>query len=186
MDRYPALKPEQMSFEQRRVARAVDKRRKGGLAGPFIPLVYAAGFLDHFQTLGEHVRFDTGLPRKLIELAILMTARHVSAQYEFHVHSPPARQFGLSEETISAIAARQRPPKLDEDETLVYDFCSEMYATGRVSEDTVDRFERRFGKPVVIDLIATCGYYGTLGLVLNVTATYLPPDVEPPFEAPHD
>jgi 4-carboxymuconolactone decarboxylase len=186
MTRYPLIPPEDMYFEQRRVAQAVAQRRKGGLAGPFIPLVHVPGILDRFQTLGEHVRFDTGLPRKLIELVILITARHVQAPFEFHVHSPPAREFGVSDETIEALAANRRPAKLDDDEAVVYDFCTELHKTGRVSDEMFARTDKRFGKAVILDLIATCGYYGALGWVLNVTHTFPPPDVVPPFPVAAD
>lgn len=125
--------------------------------------------------LGEHCRFYTGLPAKLRELAIMITARHVSAPLEFHVHAMEAREFGITEEKIVAIAQQRTPPDLDEDEALIYEFCSEMFATGRIDDGLFDRAKERFGKEVIIDLIATCGYYKTLGFVINVTQAQ-PPD----------
>ena len=122
MTRYPPVAPEDMYYEQRRVYRAVAKRRKpsasseGGVEGPFVPLVHVPGILDRLQSLGEHCRFHTGLPAKLRELAIIITARHVAAQLEFHVHAMEAREFGLAEEAIEAVADQRRPAKLDADE----------------------------------------------------------------------
>ncbi len=190
--RFPPIPPEDMYFEQRRVAQAVGERRKasassnGGVEGPFVPLLYVPGILDRLQALGEHVRFHTGVPPKLRELAILVTARHVGAQLEFFVHAIEAREFGLAEDAIDALAAKRLPANLDEDEKTVYDFCSELHARGRVSDDTFARAEKRFGKVVILDLIATCGYYATLGMVLNVTQTVLPPEVVLPFSVPAD
>lgn len=180
MTRYPPIAPQDMYYEQRRVVCAVAARRKpsvssqGGVEGPFIPLVYSPGILDRLQNLGELCRFHTGLPAKLRELAIIITARHVGAQLEFHVHAMEAEEFGFSHEGIAAVAARQRPEKLDEDEALIYDFCTEMYAAGTVSDETFARAEKRFGRPVIVDLVATCGYYKTLGMVITTCHPPIP------------
>jgi len=184
MTRYPPLRREEMYFEQRRVADAVAERRKGGLAGPFVPLAYVPAILDQLQLLGEHLRFDTGLPRKLLELAILITARHSQAQVEFIAHARPAREFGVTDEQIAALADKRRPEKLDEDEALVYDFCTELHHRGRVSDELFARAEKRFGKPVILDLVTTCGYYAMLAMVLNVTETPLPAGAVAPFPVP--
>ena len=45
---------------------------------------------------------------------------------------------------------------------------SRVATEGRVSDELFARIEKRFGKAVIIDLLATCGYYATLGLGLNV------------------
>ena len=195
MTRYPPIAPEDMYYEQIRVVEAVKKRRKpsvsseGGVEGPFVPLVYVPGILDRLQSLGEHCRFHTAIPPKLRELAIIITARHVAAPLEFHVHAMEAREFGLAEEVIGAVAATSRPPKLDEDEALVYDFCTALFAEGRVPDDLFDGTEKRFGKALIIDLLATCGYYAMLGRGLNVTQAPVPAFLAgfvPAFSVPND
>ncbi|WP_051975147.1 carboxymuconolactone decarboxylase family protein [Cupriavidus necator] len=195
MTRYPPIAPEDMYYEQKRVFQAVSSRRKpsassqGGVEGPFVPLVHVPGILDRLQSLGEYCRFHTAIPPKLRELAIMITARHVAAQLEFHVHAMEAREFGLAEEAIEAIAARRRPAAMDDDEALVYDFCTALFAEGRVSDALFDRAAERFGKAAIIDLIATCGYYATLGLVINVAKPATPAFLEgfiPAFPVPND
>lgn len=190
MTRYPETAPEDMSCEQRRVVRAVHQRRKGGLEGPFVPLVYAPGILDHLQALGEHCRFHTGVPDKLRELAIIVAARHAASPYAFHGHAAVARRLGLAEDAIMAIAAQQRPARLDADEALVHDFCCGMCADGRVDDDVFERAEQRFGRAVIIDLVAVCGYYAMLALGINVTQPPQPPaffeGYEPAFSVPAD
>jgi len=190
MTRYPEIAPEDMYYEQRQVFEAVAQRRKGGVEGPFVPLVHVPGILDRLQSLGEHCRFHTGVPDKLRELAILITARHVAAPLEFHVHAVVARRFDLAEETIEAVAARRRPAKMDEDEELVHDFCTALFTEGRVSDELFDRTDKRFGKAVIIDLIATCGYYAILGMGMNVTEAPTPPrylaDFVPAFSVSND
>jgi 4-carboxymuconolactone decarboxylase len=185
--RFPKIAMEDMYFEQRRVAQAIARRRKasassnGGLEGPFVPLVYVPGILDRLQALGEHCRFHTGVPAKLRELAICITARHIGAGVEFFVHAIEAREFGLAEAKLEAIAEGKRPDGLDEEEAVVYDFTVALHETGQVSDALFARAEECFGKAIILDLIATCGYYATLGMVLNVTRTALPPSVPLPF-----
>jgi len=184
-----------MTFEQRRVVLAVTNRRKpsvsseGGVEGPFVPLVYVPGILDRLQSLGEHCRFHTGVPPKLRELAIIIAARHVAAPLEFHVHAMEAREFGLADDVIDAVAARKRPAMMDEDETLAYDFCSALFADGRVSDELFLRVDSRFGKAVIVELLATCGYYAMLGMGLNVTQATAPAFLAgfvPAFDVPND
>lgn len=193
MTRFPLVRPEDMYFEQRAVAQAVTKRRRpsasteGGLGnGPFLRLLYVPGILDRIQMLGEHLRFYTALSKKIRELIILITARHVGAQFEFHVHAIEAREFGLAEEIIDAIAAKTRPAVLDPEEELIYEFCTELFAEGRVSEELFTKAEKHFGRAVILDIVATCGYYATLGTVLTISQTNLPPEIPAPFAASDD
>ena len=62
-----------------------------------------------------------------------------------------------------------------DDEALVYRFCTSLYAQGTVSDELFKEFEAAFGKAAAIDLVVTCGYYATLGMVLNVSQAE-PPD----------
>lgn len=173
--RYPEIKYQDMNHRQREAVAIVKARRKpsvsseGGVEGPFIPLVYIPEVLDKFQALGEHCRFHTSVPPKLRELAIIITARHVSAQLEFHVHAMEAREFGLAEPVIQAIAQNKQPEFHDQDERIVYEFCSSLHANGQVPEDVFAQAEKAFGQAMLIELITTCGYYGTLGLSMNVS-----------------
>jgi 4-carboxymuconolactone decarboxylase len=182
--RYPKLKPEEMYYEQRVVAEAVQARRDGGLVGPFVPLSYAPGILDRQQMLGEYCRFHTGLPPKLREWTIMIAARHVNSPGVFTAHARLAHagsasrdearwgkgSGGVNKGAIDAVAAQRKPEKLKEDEAIVYEFCTEMHVTGGVSDALFERAEKYFGKAVILDLIAIYGHYATLGLVYNLSA----------------
>lgn len=191
--RYPPLAKRDMNHEQLRVVDLVTKRRKpsvsseGGVEGPFVPLVYIPGILDRLQALGEHCRFRTSLPPKLRELAIIITARHVAAQLEFHVHAMEAHEFGLDQSVIDAVAAREHPATMSIDEALVYDVCSQLHAQGAVSDDTFEKFIDYFDRTMLVELIATCGYYATLGLSMNVSHPPIPKFLagfKPAFDVP--
>ncbi len=182
-----------MNHEQLRAVQVVTKRRKpsvsseGGVEGPFIPLVYIPGILDRFQALGEHCRFSTSLEPKLRELAIIITARDVAAPLEFHVHAMEAHEFGLAQNIIDAVAAQQRPENMPLAEELVYDLCTEYHTDGRVSDATFQKTVDHFGHAAIIEIITTCGYYGTLGLSMNVSHPPVPKFLagfQPAFSVP--
>jgi 4-carboxymuconolactone decarboxylase len=178
--RFTELTPELMTPEQRRAAEAIQSGPRGsGLRGPFNALLRSPELCDHVQRAGEYVRFRSSIPRKLNELAIIITGRHWTAQYEFYAHRKMAVEAGLAPAIADAIAEGRRPEGMDTDEALVYDFTAELLRTGQVPDALYHRTEERFGERGVIDLVGALGYYSLVSLVLNVAQVPLPAGVEP-------
>ena len=50
---------------------------------------------DLTQKLGEYARFRPSVPAKIRELAIIVAARHWTAQFEWNAHRRAAAQAGL-------------------------------------------------------------------------------------------
>ena len=69
-----------------------------------------------------------------------------------------------------------------EDETIVYDFVSELLGTGQVSDVAFQRVNAAFGERGVVDLVGAVGYYSLVSMVLNVARVPLPAGVEPPLK----
>ena len=151
------------------------------MRGPFDALLRSPGLADRMQKLGAFVRFESSLPPRLAELAILITARHWGAQYEWYAHRRLAEQEGLAPEIAQDIAEGRRPAALRADETAVYEFCRELHETHEVGDAAWNAALERFGERGVIDLIGTCGYYATVSMVLNATRHPLPEGVAPPL-----
>ncbi|HUJ88108.1 MAG TPA: carboxymuconolactone decarboxylase family protein [Burkholderiales bacterium] len=184
MEESPRLLPlskTDMSEAQRRVYDAIVAGPRGGVRGPFDALLRSPGLADRMQKLGACVRFETSLAPRLSELAILVTARHWGAQYEWYAHRRLAEQAGLGPEIADAIAAGRRPAALDPDEAAVYDFARELHETKNVGDAAWGAALERFGERGVIDLIGTCGYYTLVSMVLNATRHPLPEGVAPPL-----
>ncbi len=180
-DRFPPIPPDELTSDQRRAAAALEQGRRGALFGPFIPMLRSPSFMDRAQRLGEYLRYDSAIPLRLRELAILMTARHFRQAYEWHVHAPAATQAGLAAPTLTAIAEGRRPETLQADEATVYDFCVELHGGHEVSDATYARARALLGEQGVIDLCGVCGYYGLLALVMNVARTPLPRGAPAPW-----
>ena len=137
---------------------------------------------DRVQRLGEEIRFRSSLPAKLNEMAILVTARFWSSQYEWHSHCKLALDAGLDPAVAQDIAEGRHPAKIDADESIIYDFSQELHEKPGVSDATHKRALDRFGERGVFDLIAVNGFYSLVSMCLNVDRTPLPDGVPRPLE----
>lgn len=148
--------------------------RPGPLGGPFNVWLRSPGIGDLVQKLGEEIRFRSSLAGKLNELAILVTARHWTSQYEWVAHHKLALEGGLNPAIAEDIAQGRRPAGMDADETIVYEFSRELHQTQGVSDATYSAALARFGERGVVDLISVNGYYGLVSMCLNVDRTPVP------------
>jgi 4-carboxymuconolactone decarboxylase len=181
--RFTTLTPETMTPEQKKVADAIQGGPRGaGLRGPFNALLRSPELCDLVQRVGAFVRYSSSIPARLNEMAIIMAGRKWTAQYEFYAHRRMALEAGLTPAIADAIAASTRPADMAEDETIVYDFVSELLATGQVSDAAFERAKKAFGERGVIDLVGATGYYSLVSMVLNVARVPLPAGVEPPLK----
>ena len=186
-DRMPPIPEAEQSAAQRAAARELAATARGGVIGPFVPALRSPEFMTRLQRLGEYLRYRCALGPRLTELAILLTARAWSQQFEWALHAETARAAGVSAATIAAIAAGRRPVRLEADEAVVYDFVIELETTRAVADATYVRARAALGEQGIVDLIGVAGYYATLAMLLNVARTPLPRGRRPrlkPLPAP--
>jgi len=179
--RFKPLTPETMTPEQKAVADKIMAGPRKGMRGPFSALLRSPELADYAQKLGEYVRFKSSIPPRLNELAILLTARHWTAQYEWYAHRRLAMQAGLSSDIADAIAQGKRPAAMGPEETIVYNFCHEVLETGQASDASFKAAVDKFGERGAVDLIGAMGYYGLVALVLNVDRVPIPEGGKPPL-----
>lgn len=177
--RLALLELEQMTPDQRRVADKMLNGPRKGMKGPFSALLRHPELCDKVQELGAVVRFNNSIPSALKEMAIIMTGRHWTASYEFQAHRRMAIEAGLSQAICDAIAENKRPQTMSADEATIYDFVSELLATGQVGDAAYDKVKARWGEKGVIDLTATVGYYCIASFVLNVSRHPMPEGAVP-------
>src|SRR5258708_21373176 len=99
-DRFPVLAPEQLTPEQQKLIQALMAGPRGGgeagpeavqkmlNRGPFNAWLRSPELGERLQKVGQYIRFNTALPLRLHEFAILITARHWSSQHEWDAHLP--------------------------------------------------------------------------------------------------
>jgi 4-carboxymuconolactone decarboxylase len=172
-DRFKPLTYDEMTPAQKTLIEHVLASPRGGVEGPFNVLLRSPEMGDLGQQFGAS-RFGTAVPRRLWELAILVTARHWTAQFEWFAHHRSALQAGLSPVICDAIAEGRRPPAMKPDEEAVYDFSSELLATKQVGDATFKAAKDALGERGVVDLIGVMGWYGTVSMLLNVDRYPLP------------
>lgn len=182
-DRFKPLSWEEMTPEQKRMAEHVLASKRGSMNGPYNVLLRSPEMGDLAQQFGAYTRFDSSIPHKLNELAILMTARFWNAQYEWYAHHKYGLEAGLSPALIDAVAGGRRPPSLQPDEQAVYDFCRELLETRQVSDPVFAAVKARFGERGVVDLIGVMGYYHIVSMALNVDRYPLPDGAKPELQA---
>ena len=183
-DRFAPLTFEQLTPEQATMVTDLLAGTRTSLNGPFNALLRSPEMGNHAQKLGEYVRFKTSVPRRLNEMAILMTARYWSSQYEWYAHERLALDAGLSPAVIDDILAGRRPASIEADESIVYDFCTELRERRRVSDATFEVAVDLLGEKGVVDLIGNMAYYDLVSMVLNVDRYPLPAGAALPFPEP--
>ncbi|MFO1311721.1 MAG: carboxymuconolactone decarboxylase family protein [Burkholderiales bacterium] len=181
MDRLPPIPEARWTDRQREEAHAIIAGPRGALIGPFVPLLRSPELLGHAQRMGEYLRYRSALPQALSELAILVTARAWSQAVEWAIHAPIARERGIPESAILAIAEGRPPEGLPAEARVVYDFCHEIHADRAVSDATWAQAITAFGETGVVDLLGICGYYTLLSMVMNAARTPAPASSAPPL-----
>ena len=160
--------------EQKKAAEAFFALRNEPPFGPFGLLLNSPELMTLVQKLGEYLRYRSSMGHALSELAVLITARETSQDYEWFLHQSIAVKAGIKREITEAIRDGKRPKNMSEDEALVYDFSIDLHRTKNVSDALYARALKRFGPQGVIDLIGTNGYYTLLAMQLNAHKMPLP------------
>jgi 4-carboxymuconolactone decarboxylase len=119
------------------------------------------------QSLGQKVRYESALPPRLSELAILICARHWRAPYEWQVHAPIAARAGLVQSIIDDIAAGVTPTFQAADEAAVYHCALNVVVTSRMPPEVYDHGLNQLGETALVDLVALLGYYTLVAFTLN-------------------
>lgn len=172
-ERMPLVPESQWNDEQRAALAELTKSR-GGVRGPFCALMRNPKLMDSMQRLGGYIRFNASLNLRVNRVASLLTARHYGNQYEWATNVPFAQEAGLAQQIIDAIGEGRRPSGMAADEEVAYDFTTEVLTYKNVCDITYAHALKQFGESGVIDLLAVIGYYGFIGLVMNVARTAVP------------
>lgn len=185
-DRMPPIPADKLTPAQKKAAEllAATPRGAAGAGGPFVPLLRSPELMNRLQAVGDYLRFNNSVPQKLVEMAIIMTARQSMQQYEWNAHYPLALKAGLPQDTANAIAAGRRPDSLAADEELVYNFVAELLQNKSVSDPTYARMLAKFGEQGVVNTAGLVGYYSTLAMIMNVARSPAQPDSTAPKLAP--
>ena len=181
-DRFKPLTWEEMTPAQRTMVEHLVAGPRAGANGPFNVLLRSPEMGDIAQQFGASMRFNQSMPRKLNEMAIIITARYWTAQYEWYAHKRAALQAGLDPAIVDAIQHGRRPAAMQKDEDAVYTFCTELLNTKHVSDATFATAKNAVGEKGVVDLMGVMSWYQMVSMLLNVDRYPLPAGAQPELE----
>ena len=181
-ERMAEIPLDQMSPAQRSVADAILSGPRKSIRGPFNAWLRSPELADRLQKVGEYVRFNSSLDRRVNEMAILMTAQAWGSQYEWYAHAPLAIKAGLDPAIVAAIGTGRKPDNMKDDEAIVWEFSTQLRRDHGVDDAIYARALEKFGEQGIMDLVAVNGYYDVVSMTLNVARVAPPPGEEIPFK----
>lgn len=179
--RFPQLTMEQLTDAQRPLGEQIMKVSSVGLGGPYNPLIRSPVYGQRLFDLLYYLRWQTSVPIKLNEFAILIIARQWRSQVEWYAHAPLARKAGLSPQVIADLKTGRRPDGMSEEEAVVYDFVTELTAH-HVSDELFARARKAFTDQQIVDLTSVAGTYISVAMLLAMAEETVPPGREEPFK----
>src|SRR5499427_5873759 len=180
--RFTQLTMEQLNEKQKPLGEQIMKVSSVGLGGPYNPMLRSPVFGQKMFDLLYYLRWQTSVPLRLNEFAILITGRLWRSQVEWLAHAPLAIKAGLSPQIVADLKANKRPDNMQPDEAAVYDFVMELSTKHEVSDETFARAKKVLGEQQVVDLTAVTGTYVTIAMILAMAEQGVPADKEPPFK----
>ncbi len=158
---------DEMSADQAEVCAEVTAGKRGKVPSPMIAWIRNPELARRGQKLGELLKFETELEPRLVELAILVCARHWTAHQVWTSHSRHARDAGMDPGVVAAIASRQEPEFTDAREQIVFDFAASLLQQHRVADSLYAKSIAAFGERGTVELVANIGYYCFVALTTN-------------------
>ena len=180
--RFPQLTMEQLNDHQRQLADKIVTFSSIGIGGPYNLLLRSPVLLQRMLDVFDYLRWNTSVPLRLNELAILIIARQWRSQVEWFAHAPIAQKAGLSPAIIAELKTNKRPSGMAADEAVVFDFVTELTTAHKVSDETFGRARAIFSDQQIVDLTTVSGTYIAVAMILAMAQQTVPPGKEEPFK----
>jgi 4-carboxymuconolactone decarboxylase len=181
--RFAPLKIDELSPAQKAWADmiAVPPRNAKFGAPPYRAYIRNPELAPRLSALSDYLRWNTTLPPRLSEFAILITARQWTVQYEWFAHYPLALKAGLDPKILGDISAGRRPENMREDEAALYDLATALYRDKKVTDAVYKAAVDKFGERGVMDIVGIIGYYDLVSMTLLTMQAGAPNDSVPPL-----
>ncbi|RVK09154.1 carboxymuconolactone decarboxylase family protein [Sinorhizobium medicae] len=154
---------------------------RDGFAGAlnvYRTMAHHPALLKAWAPLRQHVVKENALGAVRSELVILRAAHRMDSAYEWTHHVSRARALGIADVRIQAM--RGMPGGED---GLIAQAVDSLFANHRLSSSILNALDSTIGTEAIFDLIATVGFYSTLGFILNTYETPIDPAVAEELKA---
>ena len=174
--RFPELKPEQLTPEQKKWADAVAAPPRGAnfRQPPYRIYMRSPELAEKITGMSDYLRWNTQFPARLTEFAILLSARHWDSAWIWRGHYRLAIKGGLNPKVGADLAAGKRPEGMQEDEAVLYDLATQIYRNKSVSDAAYEAALKKFGERGIVELLGLMGYYDLVAKML-ITGNAMPP-----------
>ena len=143
--------------------------------GPGAIRLYSPPVAESMTGINEYLRHKSGLGDRLVELAILVTAREMDCEYVWTAHEPAAQKAGLQQEIIDTVKFRRPLTTLAEKDAVVVQLGRDAIGKHKVGSDTFARAQRLFGNQGLVNIVALMGDYAATTILLNVADQHVRP-----------
>jgi len=172
--RLKLLSPGEMNADQKQTYDEAIAGKRGSAPPPMMAWLNSPEMARHATRLGETIRFNTMFPPKLSEIAILVTARHWTAHYEWYAHKRLALKGGVDPKIIDAIRDRRMPQFDDPKAQMIYEVAKSLHEGHGLSKALYDDAVKLLTERGLVDIIGLCGYYTLVSMTLNTFEFELP------------
>jgi 4-carboxymuconolactone decarboxylase len=179
--RFSQLSADQLTEAQKPVAARILEVSSAGLGGPYSMLLRSPELAKRYLGMTDYLRFETSLPHRLNELAILIEARLWDAQYEWWAHYPIALKAGVPKAVADDIREGRRPAGMQPDEEVVYEVCIELLRDRHLDDTTFARAKQILGEQQLVDLVAVASFYVMVSSVIIAGEIGVPNGETPPL-----
>jgi len=176
---------DRLTPEQKKYVESILSGPRGDITGPLGVMMVTPQLGDLAQKAIAYARFAgregfSSVPPKLNELAILVVAKHWSAEYVWNAHHTAAVRNGITPEVVEGIRMGKRPTAMEKDVEAVYNFATEFITKREVSDTTLQAARNVLGSDRgVVDLVGTMGLYQISSMMVALDQTPLPPGTKP-------
>jgi 4-carboxymuconolactone decarboxylase len=154
---------------------AVNKQQAPDSFGPGPIRLYSPPVAESMTALNNYLRQKSGLDNRLVELAILVTAREMDCEYVWTAHEPAAQKAGLQQEIIDIVKFRRPVTKLAEKDAVIVQLGRDALGKHKVSSDLFARAQKQFGNQGLVNIVALMGDYAATTMMLNVADQHVRP-----------
>ena len=182
MRRIEPVQPNEMNDLQKQIVQDIangPRRQVGELMRLWL---HSPVLADLVQKVGAYFRAGTSLPQHIMEMIVLLVARHWNCEYEWVAHEPLARSKGLNPDIIEAIRRGTVPTFTDPAEKAAYDFTTSMLDTQQVPDEIFNRVLATLGKNGFIDMSILIGHYIHGAIVAKGAGLARPANAPAPFQ----
>jgi 4-carboxymuconolactone decarboxylase len=171
-NRFPAVTREALNDAGKKL---YDARGAADSFGPAAIRLYSPPVAEPMADVNEYLRRKSGLGDRLVELAILVTAREMDSEYVWTAHEAAAVKAGLEQTIIDVVKHRKPVTTLEERDAVVVQLGRDAISTHNVTSDTFARAVKLFGHEGVVNIASLMGNYATTAILLNIADQHVRP-----------